>query len=131
MMKTKSRSFVLKDVKNLGLFTMFSQIILLSGCFLFPNYEDYVNSTIKPRRIRGIVIGKGKEEAGCFGLIVFKQGFDVDTLHKIYYCASQENDVWRYIEPGDSLLKEEGTLEVFVKRNGSRKRFVFATRTPL
>jgi len=131
MIRKRLRSFAYKWVKLVKFAAILSQILIFSGCFLAPSYQDYVNSAIKPKRIRGIVIGKAKEETGCYGLIVFKQDQEVDTLRKIYYCASPMDGVWKYVEPGDSLLKEAGTLEVYVKRDGTLKKFVFATKIPL
>jgi hypothetical protein len=130
MIKRKIKNSALKWVIFVNL-PAISQVLLFSGCFLAPNYQDYVNSIIKPKRIRGIVIGKANEETGCYGLIIFKQAQEVDTLRKIFYCTPPVNGVWRYVEHGDSLFKEEGTLEVYVKRNGTAKKFIFATKVPL
>lgn len=64
-------------------------------------------------------------------MIIFKQAKEIDTLRKIYYCGPADNRVWTYVEPGDSLLKEEGTLEIYVKRNGISRKFNFAIKIPL
>jgi hypothetical protein len=132
MINKRSQNFACRQFKKyLSLTAILSPIILAMGCFLSDNYTEYVHSSIKPKRIRGIVISKSKEETGCYGLIILKQNQEVDTLRQIYYCTPPENAVWRYVESGDSILKEAGTLEVFVKRNGATVKFIFANRIPL
>jgi hypothetical protein len=118
-----------KPLKALIIFG--SGIILIAGCWAFPNYQEYVNSTIKPKRIRAIILGKSEESTGCYGLIIFKEDQKIDTLRKVYYCGPKETKVWNYIEPGDSIFKNEGTLEILVKRTGTFKKFVFADKIPM
>ena len=85
-------------------------------------------SALKTLRIRGIAVGKGPDEKSCRGWILYEQGSNTDTLRDIDYCVSPDRDVWHYLGPGDSILKDAGTLEVFVKRKDTVKRFVFPTR---
>ena len=127
MIKKRSRLFVNK-FNCINILLIFCHISLLSGCFLFPNYQDYVNSTKKPKSIRGVVLDKAKEATGCFGLIIIKQDDGIDTLHNIFYCTPPKNSIWEYIQPGDSIFKEKGTLQVDVKRAAVIKEFVFPTR---
>ncbi|WP_431209864.1 hypothetical protein ACQ86N_27625 [Puia sp. P3] len=107
-----------RSAKRPLLLLWWPQIILMTGCFLLPNYSDYVNSELKPRKIRGVVVSKSKEQTGCFGFIIFKQAGGVDTLRNIYYCTPPENGVWKYVLPGDSLIKDAGVLGINVIRGG-------------
>lgn len=97
--------------------------------WFFPGsgYQRYVNSTIKPIEIHGRVAGKYKEKTGCFGGVILEHDHRVDTLRSIYYCTPPENRVWDYIIAGDSIYKDKGTLEVYIVRNGVRKKFIFPT----
>jgi hypothetical protein len=131
MIKRISRNSAHSMLKHATILLTIWHMLFLEGCFLFPSYEDYVNSNIKPLRLRAVVVGKAEEETGCFGLIVVKQDQIIDTLHRIYYCTTPNNGIWGYVRPGDSLFKEKGKLEVFVKRNDSTTKFIFATKTPL
>jgi hypothetical protein len=131
MIKKRSKNFVVRSVKYLAFGGIFLQALLVTGCFLFPSYQDYVNSTIKPKQIQGIVIGKGEVKTGCYGFIIFKQSQEIDTLHRLYSCTPPENSIWSYVKPGDSLLKEAGSLEAYIKRDSTSKKFIFPTRIPL
>jgi hypothetical protein len=91
-------------------------------------YDSYVNYTIKPLQIHGIILEKFEEATGCFGGIIIKESDHLDTLRKIFYCTPQENKVWSYVLAGDSIYKEQGTLEVFISRKDSTRRFTFPTR---
>jgi hypothetical protein len=131
MIKRKSKNYDHNTMKCPKILLIIFCIFFLEGCFLFPTYEDYVNSTIKPMQLRGIVLSKAQEETGCFGLIVVKQDQETDTLHRIYFCTTPNYGIWRYVQPGDSLFKEKGKLEIFVKRNDTTAKFIFPTKTPL
>jgi hypothetical protein len=78
--------------------------------------------------INGIVVKKYKEETGCFGAIVIKQNNYFDTLHNIFYCTVEEEKIWDYVMPNDTLYKQKGSLAIEVVRNSKRAKFTFPTR---
>ncbi len=101
---------------------------LLSSCIFGSGYDTYVNKNIKSLKIEGRVVKKYEEETGCFGAIIIKQNKFIDTLHNVFVCAVDDEKIWRYILPNDSLYKEKGSLVIEVVRNSIRKKFTFPTR---
>ena len=128
MIKIKLINFVNDKLNNTYLTIAFISLFSMSGCLFGNGYDDYVNDKIKPLAIQGKIMGKYKEETGCFGAIIFEQYNQVDTLHRIFYCTPQENKIWSYVLPNDSIYKSKGTLMVYIVRNGIKKEFIFPTR---
>jgi len=102
-------------------------MLVITGIFWF-SAKDNVEGTLRPLRIRGVAVGKGLEENSCFGWILYDEGRAVDTLRHVYSCASRENDIWHYLGPGDSIIKDPGTMEVLVKRKDTLTKFIFPVR---
>ena len=103
-------------------------IVSISSCIFGTGYNTYVNENIKPLLIKGIVINKYDEETGCFGAIVIKQRNSIDTLHNVFICAFNDEKIWDYVLPNDSLYKQKGSLSIEVVRNGNITKFTFPTR---
>jgi len=116
-------------IKLTYLFVVLVLMFLMNACIFGNGYDDYVNEKIKPLDLKGRIVAKYKEETGCFGGIIVENG-GLDTLHKIVYCTQPEHAVWNYILAGDSIYKKPGSLEVYIARNGIRKKFTFPTRIP-
>jgi len=75
--------------------------------------------------VNGIVVNKIKEETGCFGAIVFQNNNKLDTLKSLCYCSIEEQNVWDYVLPKDSIVKLTNTLKNSIVRNGIRKDFIY------
>ena len=102
-------------------------IVSLSSCIFGSGYDTYVTENIKPLMINGIVVNKYEEETGCFGAIIIQQNNSIDTLRKIFICAPNEEKIWDYVLPKDSIYKQKGSLAVEVVRNGNKAKFTFPT----
>ena len=102
-------------------------IVSLSSCIFGTGYDTYVNENIKPLMIKGIVLKKYEEETGCFGAIIIKQNNSIDTLHNIFICAFNDEKIWDYVLPNDSVYKQKGSLVIEVVRNGNSAKFTFPT----
>lgn len=96
---------------------------LFSGCFY--DCKSFLNEDIKPVPIDGIVVGKDKSDIGCFGTIVWQQQSKLDTLKEVCYCVLQAEDLWKYIQAGDSLHKSKNSLAVQVYRKDTIQTFNF------
>jgi hypothetical protein len=96
-------------------------IYLLSSCVF--DCDRYLIKHIKPLVINGVLKEKSKSQTGCFGNIILKQKEYADTLQNICYCVPENQGLWEYIIPGDSLFKEKGSLTVEVYRKGTIKKF--------
>jgi|SRR6185437_9445804 len=114
--------------RSINLTVTVIRILLLSSCIFGTGYDTFVNKNIKPLMINGIVISKYEEQTGCFGAIVIDQGNSIDTLHNIFYCAFNDEKIWDYVLPNDSIYKKAGSLAVEVVRNGTIGKFTFPTR---
>lgn len=99
-------------IRKLFILIIFS--VFFNSCGF--NCDYYLNTEIKPLLINGIVISKSGDK--CFGEIVIRQGNTIDTLKDICYCAPEDERIWYYIMPNDSLHKEAGSLIVIVFRDG-------------
>jgi len=93
---------------------------LVGGCVF--NCDDYLTENISPMTIRGIVLKKQERQTECFGSIFVEELTKKDTL-RVCYCVVENQDVWSYILPNDSLYKEEGSLKLRVVRKGQEKLF--------
>jgi hypothetical protein len=102
--------------------------INLCGCIFGTGYGAYVDEKIKPLTIKGIIVGKYKEETGCFGAIIINQDNEIDTLKNIFICAFNDEKIWRYVLPNDSIYKQNGSLATEIVRNGKSTKFTFPTR---
>lgn len=96
--------------------------VLLNSCGF--NCQSYLDNDIKPITINGIVVGKQKAETGCFGNIILSNKNKIDTLSNLCYCVmSEKQELWKYIEAGDSLYKAQKSLIVEVYRKDTVKKF--------
>jgi hypothetical protein len=91
-------------------------------------YEAYVNENIKPLTLNAVVINKYEEKTGCFGAIIIKQDNHIDTLQNIFYCGPEQEKIWDYVVPSDSIYKEKDSLTVQIVRNGKAIAFIFPTK---
>jgi hypothetical protein len=101
----------------------FSLIFL---CF-FSSCESIIELDAKKITKKGIVIGKYKDQIGCHGSIVVRSdGQIIDSLIGLCYCVPrQSQEIWKYVEVGDSLVKKSGDLEITIYRNGNIKIFEY------
>jgi hypothetical protein len=97
-----------------------SFIVVLCGC----DPSSSVINRVKPIYWHGIVTKKYKEQ-GCFGAIIIKQELELDTLKNLCYCVIQEQGIWDYVQPNDSLYKYPGLIDFKVVRDGRRKEFKY------
>ena len=88
-------------------------LFIFNSCF---NCDIYLNTKIKPISIKGIVVSK--DEINCFGEIILKEGFYMDTLRDVCSCTPSNQRLWDYVLPNDSLNKKAGSLIVTVIRDG-------------
>ena len=98
-------------------------LVFLNGCVF--DCERYLKRDIMPLTIDGIVVSKFKSQTGCFGDIILRNDFNLDTLKDLCFCMPDSETLWKYVEDGDSLHKPAESLEVLVFRNGARKLFQF------
>jgi hypothetical protein len=98
----------------------FVVITLFGGCVF--NCDDYLRREIAPMDIRGIVQKKQNGQRGCFGFILVQDRMKIDTLD-ICFCVPENEKVWSYVLPNDSLYKEKGSLKIQVVRNGQERSF--------
>lgn len=87
--------------------------------------ESYLDNSIKPLSIDGIVINKQKAETGCFGVIILRHQNQTDTLKDVCYCVPEQQGLWKYIAEGDSLHKSEKSLIIEVYRKDTVKKFEY------
>jgi hypothetical protein len=122
-MKQTIKSIHYENKLNMKFFVIaFFSLILCNGCAF--NCLSYLNKSVRPVLIKGIVIGKEKEEIGCFGRIIYqKKGNIRDTVEGLCYCGGDNGGLWKYVEQSDSIIKESGSLKVIVSRNGVNKVF--------
>lgn len=102
-------------------FLLLTPFAYLSSCGF--DCEKYLKQNIKPILIRGTVLDKRKSETGCFGIIIYKQVNNIDTLTEVCYCVPDKQGLWKYVLPGDSLYKNEKSLVVQVYRESTMKQF--------
>ena len=89
-------------------------VIFIQGCGF--NCKNYLNESISPYDINGIVVSKIKSDIGCFGDIKLKGPGKLDSLN-ICYCVPKDQRLWDNVEVGDSLIKNVGSLSVKVYKN--------------
>ncbi|MCF1714182.1 hypothetical protein L0U88_06040 [Flavihumibacter sp. RY-1] len=103
-------------------------LVLILLCFLQLttcrfNCKSYLDKNIRPLIISGKLVGKQKENIGCFGLLVIRQDKKLDTLKNICYCVPENEALWKYVQLGDSVFKDSNSLTVNVYRNDSIATF--------
>jgi len=98
-------------------FLLFTISMVVCSC----GNEREINSL----SVKGIVISKFEEEIGCFGAIIFQNNNKFDTLKGLCYCVVEDQSVWKYVLPKDSIIKLPNTLTISIVRNGMRKNFVY------
>ncbi len=98
-------------------------IIVCFVCIYSCNPLPYADKVLKPLRIKGVIIDKYKISPGCFGEIVFKENNHVDTLKEVCYCVIEQQKIWDYVLPNDSLYKAPGSFVLTVVRKGVKKNF--------
>lgn len=104
------------------LFLLLLICAVLNSCGF--NCQSYLDNDIKPLTIDGIVVNKQKAEAGCFGKIILSNKNKIDTLSNLCYCVvSEKQELWKYVEAGDSLYKAPQSLIVVVHRKDTVKKF--------
>lgn len=96
--------------------------ILLLACG--PNCEKYLDNEISPLIFNGIVVIKKKSTTGCFGDINVKYNGKLDTLN-VCYCGFEKEQIWDYVEIGDSIYKPKGSITISVYRNHTKKDFTY------
>lgn len=105
----------------------FSSVVVFfalnAGCIF--NCKTYLDNEIKPLSLHGIVVSKEKTEYGCFGNILLQDSKGIDTLKDMCYCVPENQGLWDYVVPGDSLAKSGGSLEVAVFRNSASRLFTY------
>jgi hypothetical protein len=100
-----------KKIINLLLAT---SLLMLCSCF---TCSWYYKNKVKPKEYNGTIINIYEDEVGCFAYLVVTNKTNNDTL-SICYC--DHNNLWEYMEIGDSLIKEQGSvyLKVIKKVDG-------------
>jgi hypothetical protein len=102
-------------------FILIVVVILFNSCGF--NCDNYLNTQIKPLLINGVVISKSGDK--CFGEIVIRQENKLDTLKNICYCTPDNEGVWHYVVPNDSIYKGRGSLIITVIRQDKRQQFKY------
>lgn len=102
------------------IFIVVSTMFLIGSCVF--NCKDYLEENIKPLAIHGIVLKKQADQTGCFGSIVVRELNKEDTLD-VCSCVVENERVWSYVLPDDSLYKEINSLKLLIIRGGKEKWF--------
>lgn len=100
-------------------YTIVAWLICFYGC----NPSPYADEGLKYLHIKGVIIEKYKTSPGCFGEIVFKENNHFDTLKQICYCVIEQEKIWDYVLPNDSLYKNSGSFVLTVVRQGVKRSF--------
>ena len=108
---------------NLKIFVTIIVITFLCSCVF--DCSPYLNEQIKPLDIRGVVTEKIKSERGCLGDVVYKHGNKIDTLRNLCYCVPDDQKLWYYVIPGDSIIKQAGQLRTSIIRGNDIKSFKY------
>lgn len=80
----------------------------------------YYENRVKPAKYKGIVTNKYYEKRGDYPRVII-DNFDGEVMLTLY--KKEKSGLWDYIQKGDSILKNEGELIIYVVRDKKKKKF--------
>ena len=101
-------------------------VILLQSCLSYDNCIHY-SRVLKGNVVKGEFIRRQRSDGKKIPQLVFnghERMFILDAVNGLYSQRPEEL-LWNYIMPGDSLFKEEGSLEYVLKRNGDPLKYFY------
>lgn len=90
-------------------------ICFMTSCHFLFSCDDFVDENIKPKQFNGVIINK-IEDGPCHGKIMFTSNNKIDTI-SICYCGPFD-DYWYKTFVGDTIIKDKGSVEISIRRNG-------------
>jgi hypothetical protein len=114
--KYRDKSIMRKNISKLFKLLLIISFLGFGGC---ATVDSYYNKEIKPMDIKAIFVSKFKKTAREDPYLIL-QTFDnnKDTLFLPVY-----PELWDYLLPGDSVIKQKGTLRFTVIRDSRREYF--------
>ena len=86
-----------------------------------PNFKDeLVNKSFK-----GVIIKKYESTGGCRGEFLIVDEQKIQRIKTVCYCVNEQQNVWDYATVGDTLLKREGELQIYVIRKTETRKYEY------
>lgn len=84
---------------------------------LFVSCGDYCNDYLKPKKINGKITSKYIDERDHYlkKIIVIEKGQQYKVV-----IIEKNNELWDFIEEGDSIIKNTNYLDIIIKKKDNR-----------
>ena len=96
------------------MFRKFSLLIFFIGCL---SCGDYCKDYFRPKQIKGKLIAKYVDENNHQ---LKKLIIQEDMQQYILVIEERNHELWDYIENGDSIFKDAGSLDITIKNQDKR-----------